>query len=177
MSSTSAVVQTAREAGLTWKAVQPLEGECRQHREEHDEYVGQVTQELADRGVAEQRRDHLEQRGEDDHRDLGRRIEPDPVQGEQQDHRGDHEVDALDLETDLGDPVEQGHQAVPVLAERRPVHHESGGPRLRPLQAGQAEQRVEQVAHQDREDGLEHGQAEGHDQGAVEQELHVEHRA
>jgi hypothetical protein len=67
--------------------------------------------------------------------------------------------------------------AVAVMAERRPAHHERGGTRLRALQAGETEQRVEQVAHDDGEDRLGDGQAEGHDQRAVEQVLHVEHRA
>ena len=63
--------------------------------------------------------------------------------------------------------------AVAVMAERRPAHHERGGTRLRALQAGQTEQRVEQVAHDDGEDRLGDRQAEGHDQRAVEQELHM----
>lgn len=163
--------------GVERGQVQPLEGKRGQHREEHDERVGQIAHDLADGRVAEQRHDHLDEPRHDDHHDLGGPAEADPVHGEQQDHGGDDEVDALDLESDLGHPVEQSHQAVPILAERRPAHHERGGTRLRPLQAGQAEQRVEQVTHQDRQDGLEYGQAEGHDQGAVEQELHVEHRA
>jgi hypothetical protein len=64
-----------------------------------------------------------------------------------------------------------------VLAERRAADHERGGAGLRALQAREPEQRVEQVADQDRGHRLRHRQAKGHDQRAVEEELHVEHRA
>ncbi len=156
--------------------VQPVEGEDRQHDEERDEHEGEITKHLGDRRMAQQRHDQLRQRGNYDHGDLGRAAQRGPVVGEQQDHGGDHEVDALDLEPDLGHPVEERHRAVPVLPERRAADHEGGRAGLRALQAGPSEQRVEEVADADREDRLPHGQAKDHDQSPVKEELHVEHR-
>jgi hypothetical protein len=60
-------------------------------------------------------KDHLDHDGENDDDDLGRPVQRGPVQGKQQDDGGDDEVDALDLEADLGRPVEQRDQPVPVL--------------------------------------------------------------
>jgi len=111
--------------------VQPLEGKRGQHREEHDERVGQIAHDLADGRVAEQRHDHLDEPRHDDHHDLGGPAEADPVHGEQQDHGGDDEVDAS-----ISNPtwVTQLNKATRRFHSGRtaPGSHERGGTRLRP---------------------------------------------
>jgi hypothetical protein len=163
------VVQTASVAGWMWTV-----DRCTRW---NDEDVGHVPEDLADRGVPEQRQSRLDHDREDDDADLARSVQGGLAAREQQQHGDDDEVDALDLEPDLRSPVEQRDEPVPVLPERRAGDHEGGRPGLRPLQAGEAEERVGQVADQDCRDGLRHRQPEGHDKRAVEQELHVEYAA
>ena len=89
-----------------------------------------------------------------------------PALRAEQDRREDDQRDALDLESDLRDPVEEGRQPVAVGPERRPADRERRRAGLRALQAGQAGEQVEEVADQDDHDGLGEGQAEYHDASA-----------
>ena len=97
---------------------------------------------------------------------------------DREDERGaDDEDQALDLEADLGEPVEEGDQPRAVRAVAGPVDGEHRGAGLRALQAAQPEQEVGEVADDDDAQGLGEGEPEGHEDGAVDEVLDLDARA
>ncbi len=105
------------------------------------------------------------------------RVNADSFVREHRDDEQHHEDDALDLEADLGDPVEQRRCAVAVSTERCPAHHERGGARLGSWKARPPEERVEEVADDDRQDRLAEREPEVDDQRPVYDELDVPDRS
>ena len=92
------------------------------------------TQRLDDGGVAEEGEDALNQHGGDDQDDF-RRAAGEVAGLDHQDERGAHNQDqALHLEADLGDPVEERDRPRAVGPERRPVDSEDSRAGVRALQ-------------------------------------------
>ena len=139
-------------AGLDDVQVGVRDGEAEHDGEEDHEGDDEQAQRLDDGGVAEEGQDALNEHGHDDEDDLGR-VAGQVARLDHEDEPGpDDEDQALDLEADLGDPVEERDGPRPVGPEGRPVDGEDGRAGVRPLQRAQPEQEVGQVAEDDEDE-------------------------